>query len=242
MIPLRDTIPSRTTPFITYGILCVNIIVFAMQVMAPDGGEAIVRQYGAIPTRTIDWITGDSVTLTAALLPLFTYMFLHGSFMHIAGNSLFLWVFGDNVEDHFGHISFLLFYILSGIGAMLLQTIIAIMEGGGAVPTIGASGAIAGVMGAYFVLFPRARVLTIVPVFIFIQIMEVPAILFLGLWILLQFFSAGGGGGVAWWAHIGGFFVGIALLLGFNGLRAIFNNNRRRPRGRQDNGKVRYIN
>lgn len=243
MIPLRDTIPSRRIPFVTYALLMVNIGVFVVQLLAPDGGAAMVNAYGLVPARLAGWLLGQGGSLAEALLPLLTYMFLHGGFMHIIGNSLFLWVFGDNVEDHFGHLAFLLFYLLAGVGAIIIQTVLALVEGGGSVPTIGASGAIAGVMGAYLVLYPRARVLTIVPIFIFIRIMEVPAVLFLGLWIILQFLSAhGGAGGVAWWAHIGGFFVGIALLLARDGLKASRRGRGKGRRSRQDTDKVHYLN
>ncbi|RJO72435.1 MAG: rhomboid family intramembrane serine protease [Myxococcales bacterium] len=218
MIPLRDTIPSRHVPFVNYALIVLNLVAFAMQLLSPDGGEAIVNHYGMIPARSLAFF-GGYAGLEEAFLPFLTYNFLHGGFLHIGGNMLYLWIFGDNVEDYFGHTGYLLFYLLAGIGAGLAH---AVLNLGSEMPLVGASGAIAGVMGAYFILYPRARILTLVPIFIFIQFMEIPAVLFLGFWILLQFLSGAGGGesgGVAWWAHIGGFFIGIVLLIAFRKTR-----------------------
>ncbi len=151
------------------------------------------------------------------ILPFFTSMFLHGGWLHLIGNMWYLWIFGDNVEDTFGHFGFLIFYMVAGIGAGTLHTI---LNSFSAIPTVGASGAIAGVLGAYMLLYPFARVLTLIPILFFVQIIEIPALLVLGFWFLMQFLSGAGslavtdptGGGVAWWAHIGGFVLGICLI------------------------------
>jgi membrane associated rhomboid family serine protease len=201
MIPLRDVIPSRTTPYITVTIIGLNALAWLFEVSLP---EEVLNQfltvYGVVP---------------AYLSPptLITSMFLHGSWMHVIGNMWYLWIFGDNVEDRLGHGRFIAFYLLCGIAAAMGQVL---MDPTSILPTIGASGAIAGVMGAYFVLYPRSRVLTLIPL-IFIQVVELPATILLGFWFLMQLFSAGtiaitasshGSGGVAFAAHIAGFIVG----------------------------------
>ena len=207
MIPLRDVIPSRTTPYVTIAIIAVNALAFMLELSAPDIQD-FVFAYGLIPAE-FSWVT------------LFTSMFLHGGWLHIIGNMWFLWIFGDNVEDRMGHGRFVVFYLLCGIAAALAQTM---MAPGSEIPMVGASGAIAGVMGAYFVLYPRSRIVTLVPLFVFMQIMEVPAILFLGIWFLMQFISGVGtvttlaareAGGVAFWAHVAGFVTGVAAVLVF---------------------------
>jgi membrane associated rhomboid family serine protease len=202
VIPLRDIIPSRTTPFVTIGLIALNIVVFLYELSLGRGVDAFTLYYGLVPA-AFSWMT------------VFTSMFIHGSFLHIAGNMLYLWIFGDNVEDRMGHGRFLVFYLLCGIAAALAQTI---TMPDSVVPMVGASGAIAGVMGAYFVLYPRSRIVTLVPVF-FLQVIEVPAIVFLGIWFLMQFVSGvgsivstvgrGGTGGIAFWAHVAGFVAGI---------------------------------
>ncbi len=207
MIPLRDVIPSRTTPYVTFAIIIVNALVFMLELSAPDIQD-FVFAYGLIPAE-FSWVT------------VLTSMFLHGGWLHIIGNMWFLWIFGDNVEDRMGHGRFVVFYLLCGVTAALAQTM---MAPNSEIPMVGASGAIAGVMGAYFVLYPRSRIVTLVPLFIFMQIMEVPAILFLGIWFLMQFISGVGtaatvgareAGGVAFWAHVAGFVTGVAAVLVF---------------------------
>ena len=163
MIPLRDIIPSRTTPFVTVTLIVLNTLVFFYQLSLGPAIEEFVLYFGLVPA-AFSWIT------------VFTSMFLHGGFLHFAGNMLYLWIFGDNVEDRMGHGRFLFFYLLCGVGAALAQTI---TDPASVIPMVGASGAIAGVMGAYFVLYPRSRILTLVPIFFFIQLIEVPAIFFL---------------------------------------------------------------
>jgi rhomboid family protein len=202
MIPLRDVIPSRTTPYITVTIIALNALAWLFEVSLPhDTLNEFLTVYGVVPAY-FSWPT------------LITSMFLHGSWSHVIGNMWYLWIFGDNVEDRVGHGRFIVFYLLCGISAALGQVAV---DPNSMLPTIGASGAIAGVMGAYFVLYPHSRVLTLIP-WIFIQIVELPAIMLLGFWFLMQLFSAGtvavtaashGSGGVAFAAHVVGFVVGM---------------------------------
>jgi membrane associated rhomboid family serine protease len=201
MIPLRDVIPSRTSPYITITIIGLNALAWLFELMLGERDlTEFLYVYGVVPA-ALSYPT------------LITSMFLHGSWMHFIGNMWYLWIFGDNVEDRLGHGRFIVFYLLCGIAAAMGQVL---MDPYSELPTIGASGAIAGVMGAYFVLYPHSRVLTLIP-WIFIQIIEVPAIVLLGFWFLFQFVSAGaiavtasshGGGGVAFAAHVAGFVVG----------------------------------
>ena len=217
MIPLRDDIPTKSFPFITVLLIAANIAVFFTQLSQGAGGGEFVHTLGVVPveiTRGIDSGTGREVTPE---LTLFTSMFLHGGFLHLGGNMLFLWIFGNNVEDSTGPVRFLLFYFLAGLAAA--ATHIA-LHPDSRVPMIGASGAVSGVLGAYFLLYPRARVLTLIFFGFFLQTALVPAGFFLGFWFLLQFLSGwiGSGAsseGVAWFAHVGGFLAGIPLLLLF---------------------------
>jgi membrane associated rhomboid family serine protease len=201
VIPLRDVVPSRTTPYITITIIALNALAWLFELSLPhDVLNEFIRIYGVVPA-----------AFTKATL--ITSMFLHGSWSHVLGNMWYLWIFGDNVEDRVGHGRFILFYLLCGVVAALGQVAVAPHS---TLPTIGASGAIAGVMGAYFVLYPRSRVLTLIP-WIFLQIVELPAIVLLGFWFVMQLFSAGtiamttssNGGGVAFAAHVVGFLVGM---------------------------------
>jgi membrane associated rhomboid family serine protease len=203
MIPLRDVIPSRTTPYITITIIILNALAWLFEVsLDPELLNRFLTAYGVVPAHF-------------SAPTLITSMFLHGSWMHIIGNMWYLWIFGDNVEDRLGHGRFIVFYLLCGIAAALGQVV---MDPSSTLPTIGASGAIAGVMGAYFVLYPQSRVLTIVTLLIFWEIIEVPAYVLLGFWFVMQLFSAGtiavtssshGSGGVAFAAHVAGFLVGV---------------------------------
>ena len=200
MFPLRDVIPSRTTPYITITIIGLNVLAWLFELTLPEGVLPVFLQvYGVVP--------GELHMPT-----LITSMFLHGGWMHIISNMWYLWIFGDNVEDRLGHGRFLVFYLLCGIIAALGQVA---MDPSSTIPTVGASGAIAGVMGAYIVLYPRSRVLTLVPIIFYIEIIELPAVLLLGFWFLLQLFSVGAvsatsnTGGVAFAAHIAGFVVGV---------------------------------
>jgi membrane associated rhomboid family serine protease len=202
MIPLRDVIPSRTTPYITVAIIILNSLAWLYELGVPrEVLPTFIRVYGLVPAH----FSGST---------LITSMFLHGSWSHVIGNMWYLWIFGDNVEDRLGHGRFIAFYLLCGIAAAVGQTMMAPES---LLPMIGASGAIAGVMGAYFVLYPRSRVLTLIPLFIFIRIVELPAIVLLGFWFVMQLFSAGAiattansaGGGVAFMAHVAGFLAGV---------------------------------
>jgi membrane associated rhomboid family serine protease len=206
MIPLRDVIPSRTTPYITVTLIVINAVAWFYEVSMPRENLAVFLQvYGVVP---------------GAFIPstLLTSMFLHGGWSHVIGNMWYLWIFGDNVEDRLGHGRFLLFYLLCGVAAAVGQVL---MDPGSTLPMIGASGAIAGVMGAYFVLYPHSRVLTLIPLIIFWEIIELPAIMLLGFWFLMQLFSAGAiavtastaGGGVAFMAHVAGFVAGVIGVL-----------------------------
>jgi membrane associated rhomboid family serine protease len=207
MIPLRDVIPSRTFPFFTISFIVLNTIAFLYEWSLPKPAlERFIQTYGVVPIR-LD------------VLSIFTSMFLHANWMHFLGNMLFLWIFGDNVEDRLGHVRFVCFYLLCGAAAVFAHVY---MNPLSKIPTIGASGAIAGVLGGYFVLYPHSRVLALIPLFIIWEIIEVPAVLFLGMWFLMQFYSVGvealrtggqGGGGVAFWAHIAGFLAGMAMVL-----------------------------
>jgi membrane associated rhomboid family serine protease len=205
MIPLRDTQPSHSAPVATVGLIAVNVFVFFFEVsLDPFSRNELIAMYGVIPAR-----------LDAASL--FTSMFLHGGWMHLIGNMWFLWIYGDNIEDILGRGKFLLFYLACGVAAGLTHVVFNLES---RVPTIGASGSIAGVMGAYMAKFPRARILTLVPLFVFFTTVEIPAALILAYWFILQIFSGAGEighshlsrGGVAWFAHAGGFAVGYILI------------------------------
>ena len=202
MIPLRDVIPSRTVPFLTVTIIVLNALAWFYELGLPrEELPVFLRQYGVVPAYF-------------APATIVSSMFLHGSWSHVLGNMWYLWIFGDNVEDRMGHFRFLVFYLLCGIVAGLSQILI---DPTSTLPTIGASGAIAGVMGAYFVLYPQSRVLTLIPLIIFWEIVELPAIFLLGFWFLMQLFSAGAiaatansqAGGVAFMAHVAGFVTGL---------------------------------
>jgi membrane associated rhomboid family serine protease len=220
MIPLKDMTKRRSFPAVTLLIILANIAVFAYQLSLPaHASNALINTYGLVPRKIALALTGRHYTLEEAILPLFTCMFLHGGFLHITGNMLFLWVFGANVEDNLGAIPYLFFYLMCGIGAGLSEVL---FSWGSRVPSIGASGAISGVLGAYILLFPRGRILTLVPLVIIWWTIRLPAFVFIGLWFLMQFLSgmssldphlATNTGGIAWWAHIGGFLIGAILVL-----------------------------
>ncbi|MFQ5798725.1 MAG: rhomboid family intramembrane serine protease [Bacteroidota bacterium] len=222
MIPLRDSIPSHTFPIINISLIVVNVLIFFLELSLGQRLGGFISVFGVIPAKLTSAFTGDgAVSLT--IVPLFTSMFLHAGWLHLIFNMLFLWVFGDNVEDAMGHIRYLLFYILCGLGATATHVFFSPYS---EVPVVGASGAIAGVLGAYFLLFPHSRVLTLVPLFFF-HLIELPALVFLGLWFVIQFFSGllsigiPSGGGVAWWAHVGGFATGVILLYPFRRRRRV---------------------
>jgi membrane associated rhomboid family serine protease len=216
MFPLRDDNPKFTTPVVTVGIIIINILVFLYQLSLGTGtGRMFVYKYGAIPAVILG---GESLPQQLQAIPaqltMFTSMFLHGGWAHLIGNMWYLWIFGDNVEDAMGHFRFLGFYLISGLLASLSHILSA---AGSVIPTIGASGAISGILGAYLLLYPKARVLTLIFLGFFIRLVYIPAGFVLGFWFLLQLLSgslAGGqdGGGVAFWAHIGGFLAGFILV------------------------------
>ncbi|MCC7125475.1 MAG: rhomboid family intramembrane serine protease [Acidobacteria bacterium] len=204
MIPLKDVIPTRTWPAVTYALIALNVAVFLLQsTLGPEALENFIQQYGLVPARF-------------SVASMFTSMFVHGGLGHVGGNLLYLWIFGDNIEDRLGHGRFLVFYLATGIVAALSQTW---MDPASTIPMVGASGAIAGVMGGYFVLYPHSRVLTLFP--FPVMLFEVPAVFFLGLWFVVQFLNGVGSlaaaagdipGGVAFWAHVMGFVAGFVLV------------------------------
>lgn len=205
MIPLRDTQPSYSTPFVTVILIVVNLLIFFFEAsLDPYSLNHFISTYGLIPDRL-----HISSTVTS--------MFLHGGWLHVIGNMWFLWIYGDNVEDVLGHGRFVVFYLLCGVAAAMVHVF---FNTGSRVPTVGASGAIAGVMGAYLIKFPHARIVTLVPIFLFFTTIEIPAVLMLVYWFFLQIFGGIGNigysqvseGGVAWFAHIGGFLVGMVLI------------------------------
>jgi membrane associated rhomboid family serine protease len=234
MIPLKDNIPSRTFPGVNYGLIAITALAFVGQLMElGETGSTLVERYGMIPKRV--WQPESAIYLPEVVpvgselvlrereaerppftpwFTLLTCIFLHGGWMHFLGNMWFLFIFGDNVEDRVGHVGYLLFYVFCGVAASAAHLF---TNPGSYVPTIGASGAIAGVMGAYFLLYPRAMVLSVVPLFFFLQMVVLPAPVFLGVWFVIQFFQGAADitstqtGGVAWWAHIGGFVVGYLI-------------------------------
>ena len=226
MIPLRDDNPRRTFPIVNYLLIAANILGFLWELRLGPYLDNEIMRVAFIPKRF--WVPGY---WTADVYSIVISMFLHGGFLHIASNMLYLWIFGDNVEDRLGHFRYLLFYFLCGFGATFAH---AVFSPASQLPAIGASGAIAGVLGAYLLLWPHARVLTLIPIIFFITVRELPAVFILGLWFVLQFFSGIGSlglpvaqnaGGVAYFAHIGGFVSGILLVFLFGGFR--------RPRRRE---------
>ena len=213
MIPLRDTISSRRFPIVNTALIGLNVLVFLFEsALTPDQLDQFIWQWGMVPTRF--WEGGSLV----GWLSLFTSVFMHGGWWHLISNMLALYIFGDNVEDHLGPLRYLLFYLLSGLAASAAHLA---AYSGSSLPTVGASGAIAGVLGAYLVLYPQARVVTLVPIFYYIRIVELPALVYLGFWFIAQLFNGVfaltaadvfSSGGVAWWAHIGGFVFGLAVI------------------------------
>lgn len=212
MIPLRDENPTRTFPLVTIAIIVINALVFLYELSLGSGLEAVVKRFGVIPYELTHPV-GVAVFLT-----LLTSLFLHGGFLHILGNMLYLWIFGNNIEDKLGHLRFIFFYITCGIAASLGHVLSALSS---RIPTIGASGAISGVLGAYLVLYPNAKILTLVPLFYSFRIIRINAKWFLLIWIIMQIFSGTASvtyadssvrTGVAWFAHIAGFFAGILFL------------------------------
>ena len=218
MIPLHDDNPTTLTPIVTVGLMVVCVAVFLWQIALPPGGfERAVYAYGMIPAVLFgERELPAELAAIPATVSVVTSMFLHGGWMHLIGNMLYLWIFGNNVEDAMGHGRFVVFYLLCGLAAALAQ---AFQDPGSAVPMIGASGAIGGVLGGYVLLYPRARVLVLIPLGFFFYTLRIPAMIVLGLWFVFQFVSTAlegaQAGGVAYWAHIGGFVAGMVLILPF---------------------------
>ena len=218
MLPLADHNPRRTTPFVNVLLIVVNVLMFFWELSLGAAIQPVLQNLAFVPATF--W---SSAPLVPSVVAMFVSMFLHGGWLHLGGNMLFLWVFGDNIEDRLGHGRYLLFYLACGVAATLAH---AAMNPSSSVPSIGASGAIAGVLGAYLLLFPRQRITTLIPIFLFITVREIPAIVLLGFWFVLQLFvgtvSLGGSiheqGGVAYFAHIGGFLTGMVLVILLGGL------------------------
>ncbi len=218
MIPLRVDI-LRTRAAIMNGLLItLNVLAFLYELtMSPRTGRAFIYTFGLVPAHTQLLFARPGISFGQAILPMFTSMFLHGGWLHLLGNMLFLWVFGGSVEETLGHIQYLIFYLICGIGSATVHTV---FNWGSKIPTVGASGAISGIMGAFIVLYPRARVTTLIPALFLFFTVRIPAYLMLGYWFFLQFFSGVASlgmsdqGGVAWWAHVGGFILGAMLVVG----------------------------
>jgi membrane associated rhomboid family serine protease len=216
MLPIRDDQPRYSTPWVNGFLIALNLLIFFFEfTLDPRSLNLLARQFGVVPSHLMAFLSGSpKYSLLDVIVPFFTSMFLHGSWMHVIGNMWFLYIFGDNVEDYLGHFKYLVFYVFTGLIAMSTQVIVNLHS---TVPALGASGAIAGVLGAYFVLYPRARVLT----WFFVFVLWVPAWIILGYWFVLQFLSGTASiaayahqnvGGVAFWAHIGGFVAGALLV------------------------------
>jgi membrane associated rhomboid family serine protease len=217
MIPIRDDQPRFSTPFVTYFLIGFNLLIFFFEAaLDPNSLEAVIHQFGLIPSHVTRLLSAHGhLNPALALLPILTSMFLHGSWLHVLGNMWFLWIFGDNIEDYLGHFQYLVFYLISGVAAAAAQIA---LTPASRVPTVGASGAIAGVLGAYFVLYPRARVFTWFPPIFFFHL---PAWIMLGYWFVVQFlsgavtsisYSSNSQGGIAFWAHVGGFAAGMVMI------------------------------
>jgi len=217
MFPLKDNIPAKNFPYVNIGLIVINIIFFGFEMSYGHQVERIIYALGFVPARFLaeqaeNWLN------PVGFIPVFSSMFLHANLIHLISNMWMLWIFGDNVEDCMGHGRYLLFFLLCGLASVGAQTI---SNPQSTIPMVGASGAISGVLGAYFLSYPHARILTLLPIVIFFYLVELPAYFFLGFWFVLQFIQGSlyslnsdqiTGGGVAWWAHVGGFAAGVALL------------------------------
>jgi membrane associated rhomboid family serine protease len=213
MFPIRDTVQSKNYPVINNALIIINVLVFIFQLSMGIGLDRFIFTYGLVPARYSLPETGLQFSLQQQAFSFLSFMFLHGGFLHLIGNMWFLYIFGDNVEDRLGHVRYLVFYILCGLMSGLFHLAV---NWTSQVPTIGASGAIAGVMGAYILLYPRSKILTLIPIIIIPYFVEIPAVIFLGIWFIFQFLGAASysaeAGGIAWWAHVAGFVAGMALL------------------------------
>lgn len=220
MFPLRDNVPSRSFPVVTVALIVVNTVIFLVEVaMGHRALSGFVGRHGLVPSVVTAYFSGAEIPAQRVFLPFLTAIFLHGGWLHLIGNMWYLWIFGDNVEDRLGHLRFLVFYLVCGVLGNVAHYATGL---GSAVPAIGASGAIAGVLGAYAVSYPGARITVLLPLFFVLQFIELPALVVLGFWFVLQFLNGAATlvvssetGGVAWWAHIGGFVGGIAIFFLF---------------------------
>ena len=212
MIPLRDTTKSGVFPFVNLTLITINILVFLYEVSLGENIHKFIFEYGLIPAKVF---SSSAVSMEGRLFPFISSMFIHAGWLHIIGNALFLFIFGDNVEARMGHLKYLIFYLVCGLAAALFQIITNVSS---VIPMVGASGAISGVLGAYITFYPKSNILTLVPIFFFIRILHIPAAIFIFVWFIIQFLSGVGTlgaaqdtGGVAFWAHIGGFVAGLIL-------------------------------
>lgn len=209
MIPYKDDNPTTIFPYITIILIVTNAAVFLVEVFHPSGMKSLVYSYGAIPRNLL---SSESIQPVAPLFTIFTSMFMHGGYLHLAGNMLYLWIFGNNIEDRLGHSRFILFYLLSGVAAAYAHSITAPDS---VIPMVGASGAVSGVLGAYLLLYPRARVHTLLWFGLYVEVVRIPALIVIGFWVIIQLINgllsqgAGSQGGVAWFAHVGGFLFGV---------------------------------
>ena len=230
MIPIRDTISTRNYPVVNNTIIGINVVVFILQMMQGPELDRFIYIYGLVPARYSVGQIASYFTPGQQLFSIVSFMFLHGGFLHLIGNIWFLYIFGDNVEDRLGHMRYIVFYLLCGVASGISHLLLNLNSN---IPTIGASGAIAGVMGAYFILHPRSKILTLIPIIFIPWLIEISAYFFLGFWFALQFINAaishGDVSGIAWWAHIGGFIFGIIFLKLFLLLPSVGVTQRMRP-------------
>ncbi len=230
MIPIRDITPSKNVPVVNYTLIGINVFCFLIQMAYGDNLPRFVYFYGLVPARYTVPDIADYFGLGHQVFSFLSFMFLHGGFLHLLGNMWFLFIFGDNVEDDLGPIRYLGFYLLCGLASGLFHMLLNLHSN---MPVIGASGAIAGIMGGYMILYPGSKILTLVPIFFLPIFLEIPAFFFLGFWFLFQFLNAaagyGGAGGIAWWAHVGGFIAGILLLRFFRQVPVTGMTQRARP-------------
>jgi membrane associated rhomboid family serine protease len=216
MFPIRDNNPTRTVPVVTIILIALNSLVWLYEIFLGSRSDSFILGYGLTPWRFTHYYMFQGGFWSNSIVPLFWSIFMHAGWMHLIGNMWFLWIFGDNIEDRLGHVNYLIFYLLCGIGASLIHVAFNPLS---KIPTVGASGAISGILGAYLISFPNARIYTLLIIFIIIRFVEVPAFLFLIFWLVFQFLAAAAQtgasenvGGVAYWAHMGGFVIGVALL------------------------------
>ena len=244
MIPIRDTAPTRNHAVVNTAIIALNVVLYLVQYSQSENLGRFIYIYGLVPARYSVPHIASYFSPAQQILSLISFMFLHGGFWHLLGNMWSLYIFGNNIEDHLGSLRYLLFYLLCGIVSGITHIV---LNPGSNIPTIGASGAIAGVMGAYLILYPRSKILTLIPIIFIPWFVEIPAFFFLGFWFVLQFINAAGShggasGGIAWWAHVGGFVGGILLLALFKRLPPVgFTGRLRRVTERRGTHRLQVI-